>query len=371
MYRLRYTGTLPDSVIAWPVLRTLLITPGETYTIGRASDNLLNLFIAQLPPEHESSKTAVSRRHAHLSLETSGEFFLRDLNTVNGTFVNGVRLRGEVNTRVPLGAELVFGGNSVVDVGESPEVYTRKGKIILKSYAFVLERADAAEAEQAHAHMATTGTLVDHAATVPGAPSPAAGPAPALQPTGGAAASSSSSSSSSSASPETVAKLQAASTAKGGAHRSEVSRADGADACFAGVSASATTAPPFPLGRPPTGSSTSRGGEGAAESGTGSDEDNATEMDAEESRSVGAAPSRALHAAAVAAAAAGEGAGAAASTAASAAAAAASPLKRRKSSGEYRALRSRLTAFSQRLGEVQAQVMQLNGELQDLLAGLQ
>ena len=368
MYRLRYTGTLPDSVIAWPVLRTLLITPGETYTIGRASDNTLNLFIAQLPPEHENSKTAVSRRHAHLSLETSGEFFLRDLNTVNGTFVNGVRLRGEVNTRVPLGAELVFGGNSVVDVGESPEVYARKGKIILKSYAFVLERGEAAEAEQAHAHMATTGTLVDHAATVPGAPSPAAGPAPALQPTGGAAASSSSSSSSS-ASPETVAKLQAASTAKGGAHRSGVSRADGADACFAGASASATTAPPFPLGRPPLGGSTSRGGEGAAESGTGSDEDDATEMDAEESRSAGAAPLRALHAGAVAAAAAGEGAGAGAAAAASAAAA--SPLKRRKSSGEYRALRARLTTFSQRLGEVQAQVMQLNGELQDLLAGLQ
>ncbi len=76
----------------------LVVSPGVPAIIGRAST-------AQLPlgdPE-------VSRRHAELQV-AGGVLYLRDLGSVNGTFLNGKRLSGE-------GIELRSG--DYVDVGNT------------------------------------------------------------------------------------------------------------------------------------------------------------------------------------------------------------------------------------------------------------
>ena len=372
MYRLVYCGTLPPEVGTGfqPVSALAALQPGHTITFGRASDNDVCLAVTDLPPSCETSKTAVSRHHAQLSLEAgSGALFLRDLSTINGTYVNGSRLPPNRDFLVPLDAhgraELIFGGNSAVQEGESPEEYARKGKLILRSFAFFLERAGppgggaqaadaAAAAEQAAAAarqlLATTGTLVSAAADAGEGRAGRAGPA------GGSGSGSkrgsgsgSGSGSSSKASPEPLDRGEGASAG------ALVSAATTAAVALAGASAAAAAE-----------AAEARAADDAEDS-----DGMATEMEGESQRAHAASR---IPSGAGAAAAEGAGAGAPSSSSSSSSSAAAdstSPLKRHKSSGHYMELKARVVSISQRMGEVQAQVAQLSAELQGLVKDLQ
>src|SRR5262245_52972753 len=70
------SGTLADRPLRFPI--------GDgIHTVGRTPENALAL------PD-----AAVSRRHAELRID-NGQLVLRDLGSMNGTFVNGVQLKGE------------------------------------------------------------------------------------------------------------------------------------------------------------------------------------------------------------------------------------------------------------------------------------
>ena len=60
----------------------------KTIRIGRASDNDIVLI-------HPS----VSRNHLELFYDGEGNVFLTDLNSANGTFVNGQRIVGSVQLK--------------------------------------------------------------------------------------------------------------------------------------------------------------------------------------------------------------------------------------------------------------------------------
>lgn len=96
----------------------------EPQMIGRSSESL------------PLNDTTISRRHAEMTPEGDGRWYLRDLNSANGTFVNGIR----VNDRRPLrpgdqirtGATLlVFGeeGGPRARLGPSPIRVMKKGEI--------------------------------------------------------------------------------------------------------------------------------------------------------------------------------------------------------------------------------------------------
>jgi len=71
--------------IQGPGLRLeVYLTPGQTYRVGRAPDNQIVI------PD-----PTVSRHHATLQALTD-RVVLRDLDSKNGTFVNGRRIQGEV-----------------------------------------------------------------------------------------------------------------------------------------------------------------------------------------------------------------------------------------------------------------------------------
>src|SRR3546814_5996024 len=96
--------------------------------IGRSSESL---------PLQDST---ISRRHAEMTPEGDGRWYLRDLNSANGTFVNGVR----VNDRRPLRAGdqirtgstlLVFGEDGArMRLGPSPIRVMRKGEQIGRAH---------------------------------------------------------------------------------------------------------------------------------------------------------------------------------------------------------------------------------------------
>jgi hypothetical protein len=148
MLLLRYVGTLPKSFIfPWSTSGSIALSqlhPGGQVSIGRANDCAVCLHAPDLPAEYETSRTAVSRTHAFLSMENDGSLSIRDSTTLNGTFVDGLRVLKDVPTPVPLGCELVFGGNCAVPPGEPPSVYQRHGKVLLRTFAFRVERVDGA-----------------------------------------------------------------------------------------------------------------------------------------------------------------------------------------------------------------------------------
>lgn len=74
------------------------ITLGADSTIGRSSS--CNLRIAA---------SVVSRRHCRIRVADS-DVLLRDLNSSNGTFINGQRIPPEQDVSLPAGCELSIGG---------------------------------------------------------------------------------------------------------------------------------------------------------------------------------------------------------------------------------------------------------------------
>ena len=70
---------------------------GDVTTIGRTPDNAVSF----------PSDSNVSRYHAEIELR-GGDHYLIDLNSSNGTSVNGNAVKGEV--RLEPGDKLLFGG---------------------------------------------------------------------------------------------------------------------------------------------------------------------------------------------------------------------------------------------------------------------
>ncbi|MBQ6903937.1 MAG: FHA domain-containing protein, partial [Lachnospiraceae bacterium] len=52
---------------------------------------------------------SVSRIHAHISKNESGQVCIRDLNSTNGTFLNGIRLVPNETVSIREGDEVCFG----------------------------------------------------------------------------------------------------------------------------------------------------------------------------------------------------------------------------------------------------------------------
>lgn len=88
------TGPAPEGTV--PDVFDLRAFPSLTATIGRDPGNELTL-------EHPQ----ISRFHARLQLQPDGSLQVTDLNSTNGTFINGQQLRGTM--AVPSGTTLGFG----------------------------------------------------------------------------------------------------------------------------------------------------------------------------------------------------------------------------------------------------------------------
>ena len=103
-YRFFYTGTLPTSLLAgipwFPYFPLTQLQPGGTMTIGRGVEQTLNLWVPNLPDPLENSKTAVSRSHALLDLDSNGEdLWLTDFGSINGSYIDGVRATPDVHDK--------------------------------------------------------------------------------------------------------------------------------------------------------------------------------------------------------------------------------------------------------------------------------
>ena len=69
------------------------VTKGSCLVIGRAND-------AGVKPDIPLQDDRISARHAELSCTEEGEFFITDLNSTNGTYVQGQRLAAYQRTRL-------------------------------------------------------------------------------------------------------------------------------------------------------------------------------------------------------------------------------------------------------------------------------
>lgn len=114
----------------------LPLQAGKQVRFGRTQDkNDIVLYHDQLP---QQSKTAISRSHAVITCLADGDdgdgdnraaqYAVVDIGSTNGTFVNGVKLAAQKSKDLKEGDEIVFGGNSGIDAGASPEQYTKDGK---------------------------------------------------------------------------------------------------------------------------------------------------------------------------------------------------------------------------------------------------
>jgi hypothetical protein len=120
-------------------------------TVGRATDSNLFTWHPQLVPQH---KAAVSRAHARIEWEASAAvtaaigapgwlsitpslaFFLVDLGSTNGSYVNGVRVAPHQRTPLEDGDDVVFGGNATIAPGVPPSVYFKDNKDLLRAFAY-------------------------------------------------------------------------------------------------------------------------------------------------------------------------------------------------------------------------------------------
>lgn len=110
------------------------LTLNET-TVGRLTSNTIAL-----------NDPTVSKNHAGI-YQHEGKFYICDLNTVNGTFLNGSRLEPQKKNQIRHKDSIQFGKckyQCYVDphlfsfFQSSPE-HEKKGKINLKDYCFELD----------------------------------------------------------------------------------------------------------------------------------------------------------------------------------------------------------------------------------------
>lgn len=82
------------------------INPGQVFTIGRYDTTV---GAAQSNFEFESRTPEVSRHHAAIERETDGTYYLVDLASMAGTFVDGVRLTPNIPCQITKGNRISFG----------------------------------------------------------------------------------------------------------------------------------------------------------------------------------------------------------------------------------------------------------------------
>jgi ABC transport system ATP-binding/permease protein len=121
-------STVPDlpSADGQPTARMLL--SGEFLNIGRAADN--DVVVADL---------SVSRRHAVLRKSPSGRYEIFDLDSHNGTYVNGVRVQ-----QAELGEEDILGiGNAIFRLaGAELRTYVDTGDVSFEARDLTVVRGD-------------------------------------------------------------------------------------------------------------------------------------------------------------------------------------------------------------------------------------
>jgi pSer/pThr/pTyr-binding forkhead associated (FHA) protein len=101
------------------------LTVDDRLVIGRHSDG----------PGRLADDPELSRHHAQISRESSGEYAIEDLSSTNGTFVNGVRL--EAPALLSVGDTIEVGGTTLVvrelpslaAPGPAPEVDVRAATV--------------------------------------------------------------------------------------------------------------------------------------------------------------------------------------------------------------------------------------------------
>ncbi len=78
---------------------------GSDSYIGRSVDDPNSLSLDE--------DTSVSRQHAQITFENNA-FYLTDLGSSNGTYVNGNRINPQTPTRLQNGATIIFGKNTEI-----------------------------------------------------------------------------------------------------------------------------------------------------------------------------------------------------------------------------------------------------------------
>ena len=85
---------------------------------GRNSVNNCNIALDRLPltlgklagrVDLQLRDRSVSRVHAHINRDDNGGIVVKDMNSTNGTFLNGIRLRPNESVRIRTGDEICFG----------------------------------------------------------------------------------------------------------------------------------------------------------------------------------------------------------------------------------------------------------------------
>ena len=85
---------------------------------GRNSVNNCNISLDRLPMtlgklagrvDMQLHDKSVSRIHAHIKKGEGGELFVKDMNSTNGTWHNGIRLRPNESVPLRTGDEICFG----------------------------------------------------------------------------------------------------------------------------------------------------------------------------------------------------------------------------------------------------------------------
>ncbi len=106
---LRYTGTLEvDELSDIPRAYALPTEAGTVITIGRATENDVFLYSTTLS---EAVRTTVSRYHAQIHVGERG-YSLVDLGSMNGSFVDGLRVERNAHAPLAAGSVIVLGGAS-------------------------------------------------------------------------------------------------------------------------------------------------------------------------------------------------------------------------------------------------------------------
>ncbi len=98
----------PPRLVAQPTNAQIMLPPGKSeYIVGR-EDPVSNIFPDVDMTLHGGDESGVGRRHARL-FQQGGQWYLEDLNSTNGTWVNNQKLQPAAPMPLQNGAELRFG----------------------------------------------------------------------------------------------------------------------------------------------------------------------------------------------------------------------------------------------------------------------
>jgi hypothetical protein len=95
-----------------PNLKTrLIVVEQDEYTVGRSPDN-----------DWQIDLPIISPNHCRLTVDDGGRVLVRDLDSKNGTYLNGERVPAQIDTHVPIGSELWITRDVIVEVYDAKMV---------------------------------------------------------------------------------------------------------------------------------------------------------------------------------------------------------------------------------------------------------